>query len=268
MNDIVTKLQNIPLVKSVNIQSPVQHGSVFFGVGLMTSRQIGVRLPFDILGMFFVSELIRRSLKLDDVIVIIADTHALTNNIIPSTTIEQFAIKVDHQINKIIHNFALSNFHILRASQIQQDPAFQDLLNSLPTMENEYLRLETADCLWLKQKFNLQLKLGWTMSKTDQAEGNDERFFDIKIKEFIPKLNFVHLEPGWTFDRLRPRVSPYISIADENRLVLNRDQIVHTLGQSSPHLAKIVRCAEILWGKLPHKTINDKVQFILDKAIA
>jgi hypothetical protein len=136
----------------------------------------------------------------------------------------------------------------------------------LPKMQNEYLRLEVADCLWLRQNYNLKVKMGWTMAKSIAIEGNDERFFDAKIKEFLPDLNFIHLEPGWTFDPLRPRVSPYISVAGENRLLLKPDQKVPDLGICGPHLAKIVRCAEILWGKLPFSNLEDKIKFLIDKA--
>ena len=106
------------------------------------------------------------------------------------------------------------------------------------------------------------------MSKSKIREGNDERFFDVGIRQFFPDLNLIHLEPGWTFDSNRPRVAPYISIEGENRLTLNQDQKITDIGQCAPHLSKIVRCAEILWGKLPHKALKEKIQFILDKAIA
>lgn len=46
-----TKLQNIPLVKSMKINGQFDSGSVFFGVGLMTSQKLGIELPFDILGV-------------------------------------------------------------------------------------------------------------------------------------------------------------------------------------------------------------------------
>lgn len=259
-------LQNVPLVKTLEITGQINSGSVFFGVGLMTSEQLGENLPFDILGMFFSTELIRRTLNLDSAIIVLGDAHAISNNLFPPEAIKQFADKTERELQKIIHNFALTNFKILRACNFHNNSEFQTILNLLPKMNNEYLRLEIADCLFLKQTENLKLKVGWTMSKTEKIEGNDERFFDAEIKKFIPDLNFINLEPGWTMDPTRPRVSPYISLPGENRLILKTGQEISDLGVCGPHVAKIVRCAEILWGKLPFVTLEEKVSFLVDKA--
>lgn len=264
----ITKIQNIPLVKAVSINGPVTPGSVFFGVGLITSKQLGTALPFDLLGMFFTAELLRKELNLKTAVVVLADRHAESNHLFSKEEIQVAADRTEAQLNKIVHNFALHHFRILRASVFHSDPGFQKILNTLPGLNNEYLRLETADCLWLKQTLNLTFKVGWTMSKTNRVEGNDERFFDTAVSKFIPCLNLVHLEPGWTFDLSRPRVPPYIAISGENRLLLTGSQAIPPLGICAPHLAKIVRCAEILWGKLPFVSLEEKVQFLLNKAVA
>ncbi len=266
--DLLIKIQNIPLVKTIDLHEISGGGSLFFGIGLMTSQQLGTGLPFDILGIFFASELVRRVLNLQSTIILLADTHAKSNQLFPNEAIDNLAAKIEKQLQQIVRNFALKNFQLIRASTFQSEPEFQKLLESLPPMTNRYLRLEVADCLWLRQKHNLQIKVGWTMAKISRIEGNDERFFDMTIKELVPKLGFIHLEPGWTFDPNRPRVSPYISIEGEKRLILNRAQKTTDLGQCQSHLAKIVRCAETLWGKLPQKTLEEKAQFILDKAVA
>ena len=265
--DNLTKIRNIPLVKSVELNSPITAGTVFFGVGIMTSKKLGVELPFDILGMFFASEIIRRQLNLQTVFVVLGDNHAKSNQLVDTTEINLFSKRVESKLIKIIHNFTLTNFRILRASTFHQEKSFQEILTRLPQMENEYLRLEIADCLFLKHSHNLQIKIGWTMSKEENICGNDERFFDRAISEFVPDLSFVHLEPGWTFDIARPRVSPYISVAGEKRLVLKEDQDFPSLGACTGHLSKIVRAAEILWGKLPFGMLNKKVEFLLNKAI-
>ena len=155
MDKLFIKLQNIPLVKKVDLKAPNKSGSLFFGVGLMTSKQMGVNLPFDILGMFFAAELIRKTLSLDSALVILGDTHAISNQLLSEAKIKRFADKIENELNKIVRNFALLNFVILRASKFHNDPEFQKILNSLPLMNNEYLRLEIADCLWIQQIKNL-----------------------------------------------------------------------------------------------------------------
>ncbi|MCL5675770.1 MAG: hypothetical protein M1120_01440 [Patescibacteria group bacterium] len=256
------------------------NASVFFGVGIVSKNNISVSVPFDILSMFFTSELLRQTLDFKKVIVLIADSHAISNKTFSATEINNASSKTKSILQKIIANFNLPNFELLLASQISEQMEFQTILNNLPKMDNGYLRLEIADSLFFQKRDNLKVKLGWTMQKDNSEVRHDERFFDQDIKRFFPELSFVHLKPGRTFDKKRQRVSPYLSVRNEQRILLEPGEDVafkiHFALQSWPdpnfggamrHLSNIVHAFEKLNGNLSNMTLEEKIQFILDKAV-
>lgn len=118
------------------------------------------------------------------------------------------------------------------------------------------------------------------MQKDNREVGHDERFFDQDIKRFCPNLSFVHLKPGRTFNKERQRVSPYLSIKNESRILLDKRENVRekineaqkdwldpNFGGAIRHLANIVRTFEKLNGNISNMNLEEKVQFILDNAM-
>lgn len=246
----------------------------------MSRNDLSIGLPFDVLSFFFVSELIKRSLILSKVIVLIADNHALSNNKFDEKQIEILANKTLDQLEKVVRNFVFKNFEIVKASDIHKLTSFQKILSNIPNMKNEYLRLEVADTLWLKENKNLKIKLGWAISKENRIEGNDERFFDKDIISNCPGVSLIHLQAGRTLDRNRPKASPYLSLVSENRLLLIKGERVKekinlglnnwgnsSMGGLESHLHDIVHSFEKIQGRLPFDNIIQKLQFILDKAV-
>ncbi|MBI5465107.1 hypothetical protein HY946_00665 [Candidatus Gottesmanbacteria bacterium] len=257
------------------------NGSVFFGVGIVSKENISISVPFDILSMFFISEILRQTLDFKKVMVLIADSHAVSNNTFSNAQIENATTKTKSTLQKVITNFNLTNFELLLASQISQEPEFQTIiLEKLPKISNEYLRLEIADSLFFQKRDDLKIKLGWTMQKNNREIGHDERFFDRQIKSFCPDLSFVHLKPGRTFNKERQRVSPYLSVNGESRILLEKGEDVRkkinfakkdwpdpNFGGAVRHLANIVRAFEKLNGNIPNMSLEEKIQFILDKTV-
>lgn len=254
--------------------------SLFFGVGLCTSKQPAVAIPFDILSFFFLAEKLRRALDLNQIFVLIADTHALTNSFMDPKSVDLMTRKMKRLFTSIIRNLHLANFQILTSSRIHQDPQFQNICNSIPTMENEYVRQEIADMFWFCKEKNVRLKLGWAIDHNVNQAGHDERFFDQQIQQKSNiDLSFIHTKAGRTFDPKRPKVSPYISVAGENRLILDQAENV----QNKINLAKqtgsmdvvngvrihtqaIVRLFESLFINIPLTTLEEKLQFIINLA--
>lgn len=287
LEQLKTFIQNEPLIEAeptiAAIKSDLltsRNSSIFFGVGIVSKNSISVSVPFDILSMFFTGELLRKKLGFQKVIVLVADSHAISNNSFSATEITNVTTKAKQILQKIITNFNLTNFELLLASQVSQQPEFQTLLDKLPKMSNEYLRLEIADSLFFQKRDNLKIKLGWTMQKDNREVGHDERFFDQDIKRFCPYLSFVHLKPGRTFDRGRQRVSPYLSIKGESRILLEKGEDVKekinnakkswqdpNFGGAIRHLANIVRAFEKLKGNLPNMSLEEKIQFVLNIAV-
>lgn len=270
-NDISTILKNEPLFLGefgVQSNSPA---SIFFGLGLCTSKKPAVAVPFDILSFFLTAESIVRQIPHLKSLVLIADTHAETNSFMDESKIKQSRQKLTTVCQKIINNLNLNNFSIIFASQIAQLPSFLEILNSLPVLENPYLRQEIADVIWLSQHENLIAKLGWSLDVKPNSKGHDERFFDLEIQKFLDRpVQFIHLEAGRTFDAAKPKASPYIAIEGENRILLESgekvsEKITMANKDSLVHLSKIVSLFEKLFGEIETESLESKIQFIIDK---
>jgi hypothetical protein len=146
--------------------------------------------------------------------------------------------------------------------------------------EHEYVRREMADMEWYRTKHDVRIKMGWIIQAKETEMGFDERRFDREYLRFHPdQMSFVYIKPGRTFDPKRPKVSPYISTADEGRLVLSPDTNVkevfasvqdQNLGGAKKHLQHIVRSYEDIFGPVrdingEKLTFEDKVQYIIDR---
>lgn len=255
------------------------HPSLFFGVGLCTNKAPAVAIPFDILSFFLLAEKLRRELELDKVFVLIADEHAKTNAFMTDAMIQNLTHCMQSTFTTVIRNLRLTHFQILKSSQTHQDSSFQFTLNSIQSLSNEYLRKEIADLTWFTRTQNVRLKLGWSINNDPIPQGHDERFFDTQIRDAhaLP-LSFLHCKAGRTFDPHRLKVSPYISIANEQRILLSADEQVRdkmvTITKSGnnreaiagvrSHLSLIVRLFESLFIRIPKQTLEEKVQFIID----
>ena len=84
--------------------------SLFFGVGLCTSREPAVALPFDILSFFFIAEKLWRELSLDTIFVLIADEHALTNSFMTDKLVQKLRQKMKLTFTTLIRNLQLRHF--------------------------------------------------------------------------------------------------------------------------------------------------------------
>ena len=286
--EITTFLSNEPLIEAEITRAFIdwqslqrsEGKSLFFGVGLCTAKQPAVAIPFDILSFFFVAERLKRFFKLSNVFILIADIHAQTNTFMTAKIIAETRSNILKTFQKVVRNFSLPNFEILLASDISQLTSFQSILHELPSMENQYLRQELADIIWLTRHKNLGIKLGWTIDNSIIPSGHDERFFDTQLLSIqkIP-VSFMFSGAGRTFDPNKPKESPYISVKDDHRLLIQPQENVsqkfcdaqNRWGSSScngvrGHLADIVRIFEKLFIKLPSMTLEQKIQFILNIA--
>lgn len=245
--------------------------SIFFGLGLCTSKKPAIAVPFDILSFFLTAESMVCQIPHLKTLVLIADTHAASNSFMDSESVAKAKEKLTTVCQKIITKLNLNNFSIVFASEISPLPSFQNIISSIPVMENPYLRQEIADVVWLSRHENLIAKLGWSLDSKPKSKGHDERFFDLEIQKFLDKpVQFIHLEAGRTFDVNKPKASPYIATEDENRILLESDENVsEKIGMASKdmlvHLSKIVSLFEKLFGTIDTNTLDKKIRFIIDK---
>lgn len=269
-------LENEPLIINWSNLSCLENksgGSLFFGVGLMSRTILSEGIPFDILSFFFEAERLRQNFKLNRVVILIADTHATSNHTHTEKQINKVSEKTFVTLQKIIRNFVFSNFELIKASDLHQKNSFKVILQKLPKLENKYLKLEIADTLWLNKHKNLKIKLGWAISKQNRVEGNDERFFDNEIIKHCPDVGLIHLPAGKTLGPNRPKASPYLSLDNLKRIIIQDNEDVNGKLKSSSrevfmHFSRIVRTFEKLQGKLPFDTLEEKMKFLINKSLA
>lgn len=256
--------------------------AIFYGTGLCTPTELSIGLPFDILGMIFVAERIRRTFGFNKIFHHIADTHAKSNEKWRESKIDALAQQTKIKLEKVLKNFEFKDFTVSMASSFDKTKEYTAILNSLPQEAHEYIRREVADIAWYRQERNVSLKLGWVVSDNTGAEnGNNETLFDDRFENLFPDLmSFVYFSPGRTFDKSRQRVSPYIVTKGENRLILRKGESVESkfkkaekefgdkfFGGARKHLEDVVHAYEKLFGNLERMSIEQKLQSILDKAV-
>jgi hypothetical protein len=257
-----------------------QGQNIFFGMGIMTHQAMSVAVPFDVLGMFLVAELLRRALHSKKVLVLVADQHALTNQLVPATIVQATTERVLKTVSSILKGFELSHFEVIRTVTLNDNQDIRTIYAALPSITNDYLKHEVADTLWLNQFHQVGIKLGWAMSIDSTVEGHDERFFDAEIKKFCPQMSFIHTKPGRTANPRRQRVSPYVSIEGEDRLVLSesentsnkvsqwrKDGDPQVIKPLIRHLSQIVRLHDQLFDPSKFMTLEEKLKMLIKKSI-
>lgn len=284
--EIITFLQNEPLIEwrlsaatiDWNTLRRAQGASLFFGVGLCTAKEPAVAIPFDILAFFLVAEKLKRFLDLSKIIVLIADRHALTNPFMTAQIVDTLTQKTETLFHNLIQKLHLDSFEIRRASTMLSTAQTTSLVPDGIPKENPYLTQEIADVVWMSEHDRLILKLGWTIDSALSPSGHDERFFDLVMRPILPhSVSFLFTQAGRTFDRHRQKVSPYISVAGEHRLLLTPSELVAPtlraaekqwgdvhMGGARKHLGNIIRLFEQLFGHLPAMTFEEKLQHVLN----
>lgn len=283
--EIITFLQNEPLIEAELSRAAIEtlvraspNGkSLFFGVGLCTAKEPAVAIPFDILSFFLVAERLRQFFGMTRIVVLIANTHALTNAFMTPDTVGALTQKSIRILTAITRNLQLKKFELLIHSNIAIQKTFQDILKTIPAMKNQYLRHEIADITWLVKHRGVALKLGWTIDSSPVPGGHDERFFDTELQKLVSvPISFLYLKAGRTFDKHRQKVSPYISVAGEQRIIIDPNENVSGkfqaarsswgddhFGGTRKHIADIARLFEKLFGQLSSLSLEQKIEHIL-----
>ncbi len=254
--------------------------SLFFGCGLTTPKAPSIGLPFDALIFVLIAEKLRRKLKLENIYCHIADTHALSNKFCDKERI----IMMANHYKAIFQNIAKVSgipLEVRMSSEFDTTIKYKEIFDSINTDKGEYMQRELTDILWYRETCNVHLKLGWLLQPKNNGNGFDERVFD---KEFCnqcdDKMSFAYTVPGKTLDVKRSKVSPYVSISSESRILFDKHENVFVklkkvalrrggskkITEINKHFSSIIR----LWNDVSKVTIpNDKavisqVQLIID----
>lgn len=260
----------------------VTGGSIYYGTGLCTPRYLSVGLPFDSLGMVLVAERFRQIMNLDAVYHVIADTHAMSNDFCTPEEVVERARITRTTLEKMARNLDLAKFHFALSSEYDQSPRYLHWLEWVKnrSSQHEYVQRELADILWFRENRDLVLKLGWITQAGETRVGFDERLYDQEFRRITDlSMSFIYLKAGRTFDKDRPKASPYISIPGEHRILLQQGEPVKekletaerefndkNLGGARKHLINIVRLYERLYGKIEYDTpLGDKISQIIER---
>ena len=255
-------------------------GSLYYGTGLTTPREISVGLPFDVLGMILTAEKLRRACGFENIYHHIADTHAKTNEWISPEAVDARANQVVNTLHKVKEKLKLDNFFPILSSSFDATSEYKSMVDSFASSEeHEYVRREMADMEYYRAHFGVKIKLGWIIQARETDMGFDERRFDQEFRKLRGNvLSFIYTKPGRTFNPNRPKVSPYIKIASEGRLLLDSSEKVSDileagvimskgdkhLGGARKHLESIVRLYESLYGKFDKISLEEKLQIIIN----
>ncbi len=220
-------IEQIPTLESLETYRGGFEGtSLYYGTGLSTPTSESLGLPFDVLGMLFVADGIKKSLGLKNVIHHIADSHAKTNTFIDARKVDILAQSTKEKILTICKNLQLEGFEVVLASEIEDDKFYQEKYQYFKKQSamHDYVIKEMTDIAYYKQKKNVYSKLGWIIQGSETGIGFDERLFD---REYIRITGedhfFIYTKPGRTFDISRPKASPYIITPYETRIPLSLD---------------------------------------------
>src|SRR3990167_4210767 len=123
--------------------------SLFTGIGFVTASQVSIGLPLDILGVILTAELIRRTLNINQVILWLADEHALLTQPQCADQIKFQVSAAGRKLTLDVKNLKLTRFVIIQASEIHQKNGFKNIVSNLENIINPYLKLEIADTIWL-----------------------------------------------------------------------------------------------------------------------
>lgn len=231
-------------------QRPRPPAAIFVGVGLCTRARASRAVPFDVLGMLLPAERLRRAIGARELVVLVADSHALINDLDPFQVRALARRWIDTLAR--LGDSVLPRLRVLRASQLHATPRYRDVLEEVrrraPGGAHPYVLREVADIEHLRRELGGVLKVGWAICSCGDR-GHDERFFDARHRAWVGSaVGFVYCKAGRALDDRRPRAAPYITTDPERRICLSPGEDVEAklarasaLGHASASTVRGVR---------------------------
>ncbi|MDQ3265362.1 MAG: hypothetical protein M3Y59_17180 [Myxococcota bacterium] len=254
----------------------VRPRTIFMGVGLCARGELSRAVPLDLLGMLLPAEVLRRKLRCQDLVVLIADTHALANGF-PPHQVEERALALEQVLHNIRTACHLPGLRILRASRLHQASGYQRMLLQVRSRAehglHEYLLQQYADVLYLHQQQGPVLKVGWSLPSSDPLRQRDEVILDQQMAAITgARLSYVYCKPARTLADASPRMPPYVVKRPESRLCLDRpddpaSKLSYALRRAHPstvagfrkHLKRLVYTYGKVVEPLPRGTLTHRV---------
>lgn len=201
--------------------------TVLVGIGLCTRYEVSAALPLDVLGMLLPAERVRRALGAQRVIALVADEHALTNDL-DARRVERRARETVALLQRIRQVLRLPRLQVVRAREFHDSPGFRSVLATVErraaAADHPYLRRQIADLQFLDraEPAGGVIKVGWVAGNVDDPRRRglrDEWWFDRRFTALTRRaLPFVYCKPGRALDEKRQLVSPYVARCHDRRI--------------------------------------------------
>jgi hypothetical protein len=201
---------------------------VYLGLGLCARDELSKGIPLDLLGLLLPAEEIRQAAGATELLVLIADRHALENEF-PAAEVEARAAALEDALRRIRHRCGLRAMSIVRASSFHGERAYRDALAAVRRRagdrHHDYALRQFADAIYLEQRYGGLLKVGWALRGAEPARRRDEVAFDLALREIYgDRVSFVYCKPGRSLADESPRVPPYVVTRPDARLCIDGDE--------------------------------------------
>ena len=115
----------------------------------------------------------------------------------------------------------LTQWQVMRASEIDKTPMYQDILRTVKA-PHEYIKRELTDMKWFNREYGVNFKVDWILNG---SKNSDEISFDRKFQHrFGELLSFIYTVSGRTFNPKRLRSAPYFCTNPGERILLQADE--------------------------------------------
>ncbi len=214
---------------------------VYLGVGLCSRHHLSVGLPIDILGLILPAEAIRRAVGASQLLVLVADAHAMTNHL-PALEIERRARLTVQVLARIARRLGLSRMVVVRASMLGRggdyDRVLRPVVETSQGRHHPYVLRQVADVAYLTKRFGTLVKVGWSLGpERARHRHTDEVSFDRWVTPLSGvEAAYVYCWPGRALDDDRGRAPPYI-VRDPGRRILlhGSEDVARKLERAADH---------------------------------
>lgn len=199
--------------------------SVFAGVGLVCDGGLSRGVPFDVLGLLLSAESVRRAAGCDELIVLLADAHAVCHGL-PESVVAQGAARYRHVLGRIAERCGLSRMRVLSASELHREPSYLRELRNVesraPAGADPYVTREVADIRHFAAQRGALIKVGWALQPSRLGADRDERMFDEAFERWVGSgAWFVYTKAGRPLDDRRRKAPPYAESDPARRICLH-----------------------------------------------
>lgn len=172
-------------------------------------------IPFDIFSLILCAEHYRRIIKAEQVLYIIADTHALLTGHDPKKVL-YYALKLSNFLDNIFKQWSIPHLNLMASFINEIDYS----TSSKVSANKRYMHAEIQDMYYFIENHNVGYKLGWRYTSVEgiKQRGFDEWYFDKQARKINVPLDYCYIRSGFTMSETSTSVSPYICLDVKNRI--------------------------------------------------